>query len=449
MTNKLLPLILLLLLTVVAGCSEQEEPVVALDEANLTVEEIYARFAEAITRPGSVYQVTADMDYDGGYYLMDATRRLWVDVAGDRVRDEGNGEMRAKEEEEETTEGEGPMRYEWKTITTGGATYGHQEQPQDESEPDSKHEARTCHGGNAAVSTVLGCPGWTEDSIKSAEIGEYKGRAAVVLVTTGTSHGEDETTTFTERLYLDRRTLLPIAAEYEGTLDYGEIYAVYGLTTFKSRFVSADSLPGHFFDPASIGYVEHDPEEPLQSDLGITVYWLGKRFESGGGLPPLALKEAWVTDPEKGPGYLLTLEYRPADDEFASAAVTVEEWDIDRWNASHTGIVWPDPNGPPVTVGNWWERPCWERREVELPAGHGTIILAFENDTEDMQPTTAAGERVCPSSPHDRFMALAYLGSTVLQIDAPGILSGDGYQENPFDTLEGMEAVLNGLQSRQ
>ena len=38
-------------------------PTPTLDEANLTVEEVYARFAEAINRPGSIYRVTTRMEH--------------------------------------------------------------------------------------------------------------------------------------------------------------------------------------------------------------------------------------------------------------------------------------------------------------------------------------------------------------------------------------------------
>jgi hypothetical protein len=431
MSIRALPLVLMLLIAAIgAGCSEQEEPTVVLDKANLTVEEVYARFAEAINRPGSIYQVTIDMDHDGGYFAMEATRRLWVDVGRDLVREEGDGEMRWEEE---------TVHYEWRSITAGGGVYKHDEQPQDESDPDSKVEARTCHGGSAAVSAVLGCPAWREESTAQVETGKYGKHSAVIVVTTGTRHGEAGKSIFTDRLYLDGSTLLPIAYESEGTLDDSlEVKPFDALWSFNNRFLPERSLSDDFFDPASIGYVEHDPEEPLESDLGITVYWLGRRFEAGGGLPPLALQDARAPDSEEEPSYRVTLYYRLAEDEFGPWVIELQEWDLDEWGASsrHSALA------------RYWDRPCRDREEVVFPAGRATIFMEFRNEGDIVEPATPGGTRICPDRPYDRFRALAYLSSTVILVDAPGAVTDGSHEDSPYDTLEGMEAVLNGLHPR-
>jgi len=441
MSIRLLPLLLMLLLAAAVGCSEQEEPTVVLDEANLTVEEVYARFAEAINRPGFVYYLTIDVDDDGAPWAMEGTRELWTDPSGDRARHELDMLVHFDED----------ARYQTKVVLIDGAAYSHTLSP-DISDQFSKTRTAPCDFGSAAACLAVEYLGLgylpttanpNEDWVEEIHSGRYHGRSAIIITSAGTTKGEIGTSTFTVRLYIDMRTSLPIALEGEGTFDYGQEGQGNWLYTYKSEFVPADSLPDDFFDPASIGYVEHDPEEPLQGqDLGITVYWLGRRFEADGGLPPLALKQARLADPEKGPGYSLTLDYRLADDEFDPITLTLEEWDIDKWNASNTGIIRTSPDAPPVTVGKWWERPCWERKDIELPAGHATIILGFEHETQEKQPTIAAGERGCPSSPHDRFWALAYLGSTVLEIDAPS-------SDSLYDTLEGMEAVVKGLHPRE
>jgi hypothetical protein len=435
--------VLVLLFAAVAGCGEGGEPEPTPDPANLTVEEVYARFAEAINRPGSIYEVTIEMDQGGGNFTVQGTRKVWVDVGRDLVRGESEVETRA--------EGQEAVRDKSNYIIANGVGYTHAEQREDGGETGTKAEARPCPGVSVAASAVLGCAAWREESTTEVEGGQYEGHPAIIIVTSGISHGEAGTSTYTERLFLDAGTFLPLALEDQGTFDDSNKVTPFQMRwKFKSRFVSAQSLPDDFFDPASIGYVEHDVEEPLQSHLDITVYWLGRRFVPGGSLAALALKEVRVADPGPGPGYTLTIDYRLADDEFASAAVTIQEWDVDMWNAAHTGFVQPSPDEPPVWVGNWWERPCWEQKEVELAAGHAMIILGFENDTEEKQPTVAAGERACPSSPHDHFLAIAYLGSTVFQIAAPATVSyQQGRRESPYDTLEGMEAVVKGLQPRE
>lgn len=222
----------------------------ALDEADLTVEDVYARFAEVVNKPGSIYRVTIRLDYEGGPFgAVTLTTTSWIDVGRNLARD--------KVDTTGILEGE-TVPYASTSIIADGWQYRHYEQPPGSARYD-KVQARTCHGANAAVSSGLGCPGWTEKSTTTLEIGEYEGHGALILVTSGTRWGEDETTTFTERLYLNASTLLPIALEGEGDTDYGDIYHGSWLYTYQNDFVSADSLPDDFFDPASIGYVEPTP----------------------------------------------------------------------------------------------------------------------------------------------------------------------------------------------
>ena len=443
MSIRLLPLVLLLLIAAIgAGCSEQEQPAVALDEDNLTVEEVYARFAEAITRPGSIYQVTIDMDYDAGSFTVEGTRRLWVDVERDLVREKGDWRVPSED---------GTRENKWIFITRDGALYKHAEEPGEEI-PDTKSEARTCHGGNAAVSAVLGCAGSTEESTKTAEMGEYEGRAAVVLVTTGISHGEDETITFTKKLYLAAGTLLPIAMESDEDWGVGGEYPVRQLWTYKNDYTSARSVPDDFFDPASIGYAEKDLDDTLDSDLGITVYWLGEQFEAGGGLPPLALR---VADSGRYSTYRLSLMYGPADDEFANSIVWLQEWDATEWNSFNSPSFPPPVRGMPtpaprITGGNYWDNPCCERKEITLPDGRATLIGCFLDQSAVIWPATPGGQPGCPDRPRDDFSAHVYSGSTVVVVDAPAaVTSESGRVESPYNSLEGIEAVARGLHPRE
>jgi hypothetical protein len=428
---------------VLIGCGsgtrdeEQQRPTLTLDEANLTVDDVYARFAEVINRPGSVYRATIDVNSDGGYYSMEGTRTLWADVGQDMAREEGDATI--------SSEGES-YRDKWRSITVDGGEYrAPHEDAAGASESGSKVRARTCHGANEAVSAVLGCPGWTEKSTTSLEIGEYKGHHAVILVTSGTRHGEDETTTFTERLYLNASTLLPIALEGEGDTDYGEIYHGTWLYKYENEFVSADSLPDDFFDPASIGYVEPDPEAQLNDD-GFTVYWLGRDFDGVSGLPSLALSDlgSRIRDP-------LMLNYRPANDEFGPMILSLNEYSKDAWSKSQE---FPPPRGAtPVPADNWWEQPC---KDIDMSTGHATLVLDLGNETENGQALLASGERACIFKAsqginlNDRFFALVFLDPTVIQIDAPLALDDKGvWNESPYNSLEGMKAAVRALQPRE
>ena len=444
-----LTLIPLLALPLLAGChngagDEELGPTPALDEANLTVEEVYRGFAEAIDRPGFVYHMQIDLEQDGAPWAMEGNEEVWVDVGGNRARDKIDLLLHFDEE----------TRYQVEAVLVNGGRYSRNISPADAREPLSKVRAESCDAGNAAtclaVNLLIAEPDSSADFTSEVRLGSYGKRPAIVITGAGTASNEIGTSTTTARLYLNRDTYLPMAQEGQGTFDYGREGQGDWRYTYETEFVPTGSLPEDFFQPASIGYVEPNPEAPLaNADLGITVYWLGTSSEGGEGLPPLALRSARVDDPERGPGYSLTMDYRLSEDEFGSGVVTLEEWDLSEWNASHTGLIQADPIGPPVKVGNWWERPCWENRDVELPAGRAVIVLGFESDTMEKQPTAASGQHVCASSPHDRFFAIAYLGSTVIHVDAPATIGYHGEStENPYDSLEGMEAIVRALQAQ-
>lgn len=400
-------------------------PVADLPVADLSVEEVYARFAEAITRPGHVYHAEVEISQDAGLFSYDATTEYWVDAERDLARQETEAALQDGQTQR------------IQTIIAGGARY----RSATEDQPSTKVEARACHGTNAAIASVIGCPGPTEESTKTVETGRYENKAAIVVVTTGTFSGSDETFTFTQRLYLDDETFLPIAAQSEGTVDYGEVERTSGLSRYRNDFLPADSLPQDFFDPASIGYVERDPEEPLRTgDPGITVYWLGRDYAGSGGLPPLTLAIAYV-QPERLESYRLSLEYKLAEDQFGTPAIALQEWDAEEWDAflaqSHGG--------------NWWEWPCKESKELMVDGRRAVVHMGFEDETMGRPEILPEGPQdfVCPDVPYDRFITHIYLDSTVVTMRAGEVCSVEGCVDSPYDTLEGIEAIVRALQPRE
>jgi hypothetical protein len=379
------------------------------------VEELYARVAEAITRPGQVYHAVMEVEQEGGPFSYSGTVETWLDTKRDVARQQA-----------EFLIGEQAKRS--RTIIAGGALY----RSPTEDQSSSRVEAPRCYGGSASASSVLGCPGPTEESTKAVEAGEYGGKPVIVLVTIGTSSGADETFTFTSRLYLDPETFLPIASETEGTMDYGDVYPLRGESHFRTEFIAADSLPDDFFDPDSIGYVQRDPEEPLRTaDPGITVYWLGREYEGSEGLPPLKLAGAYVPE-RRLPPYRLSLEYKLAEDEFGTPALALQEWDAEEWDAFLAGS----------RGGNWWQNPCFEERELTLDGRRAVVYLGFETE---LWRTGGA----CPTGPYDRFIAHAYVGSTVVQIEGSQVCDRDGCRNSPYDSVEGMEAIARALKPRE
>jgi hypothetical protein len=259
---------------------------------------------------------------------------------------------------------------------------------------------------------AIGCP----QPGTVAQRGRYAGRPAIVLVR-GTATG-------TWLLYLDARTFLPLAGALTGL--FSEVTPPQPLQErmdFTHAFIPVHAVPAHFLDPAAF-----NPEAPLNHvPRGFTVYWLGARFAGGRGLPPLVPEQVEMAEPG-GPGYQFILSYAPADDPHGPAAVTLQEWPLARW--------WRLPAGSKPPYG-----PCWAHRDITTPRGRARILLGFE-------PAPGPGSKSCPAPPYNRFNAIAYLGQTVVFVDAPGFTAGTLSGVSPYNTRQGIEMIVRALQPR-
>ena len=285
-----------------------------------------------------------------------------------------------------------------------------------------------CPGATLAASAVLsnfGCPTYTGQSTTVVQQGRYGGHPAIVLISSGTSCGDDGCSASISRLYLDPHTFLPIAQETTGQMNFGpgRIQPLRGRWVYVHTFVPAHAVSARFFDPAAIGYVT--PEAQLNHvPRGFTVYWLGARFAGGRGLPPLVPEQVEMAEPG-GPGYQFILSYAPADDPHGPAAVRLQEWPLARWWRAR----W-SPYGP-----------CWAHRDITTPRGRARILLGFD-------PAPGPGSKSCPAPPYNRFNAIAYLGQTVVFVDAPGFTAGTRSGVSPYNTRKGIEMVVRALQPR-
>jgi hypothetical protein len=431
----------LLFLMVGAGCwwgedgRETATPDSTAGLSSLTLEDVYSRLAQAITRPGSVFH--ASMSYDvaelGAFQV-----EVWVDLPRGLTRYEWVPSPALMESADVA---------EYVSIVAGDIEYFRN--------PDraSKRGATTCLGADSpALSAILGCGFLPEDATARIETGvQYEGRAGVALVTEGASEGAEETaTSFASRLYLDETSFLPLARTWKSTSG-GE--TVEFTVPYDTDFLSIDSLPEDIFDPASLAYTEEDPAQVLDvADLGITIYWLGREFPGEGDLPPLSLARVFTPGPwpSEGPGDKAQLEYEAADDEFGSVLVTLREWSLDEWKAAADRSI----GGLP------WQGPCVETTELDLEGGRAVIFMGYETEPLAPPAPVAAGTTLvptpelpsppteCPEGPFDRFMTHAYLGSTVVLVNAPISPSG-GALPGPYNSLEGMEAVLKALRPRE
>lgn len=410
-----LPLAALLLAAAVAwmrvGSREVASPTPA------SVEDVYHRTEEELRRRGGVYAVTVSADDDLGLVAYRGTIRLWVDARRDISREERElGEL-GRYTMVTTREARYALERDGRITTTSG-------------------KAWRCYGVGVAASAVLGCPGPTERSTTTLSAGEYGGRRTVVLTTTGTMSGSDETFTFTRLLHLDTATYLPVAADSEGHVDFGQVRPTRQRHVYTGTFVAAGAVPANHFEPASLGHVAPDVTKALDGARDLGVYWLGSRSRGERGLPDLVLSRVDVPSP-MGPGYRFSLQYAPADDRFAPPVVTLQLWPRAAWDA-----FLRQSRG-----ANFWEDPCFRRDELALDAGRATVFSGVDTGMVRV-PAATAPSGGCPGGPPDRFFAHAFFDDAVVLVDAPSVFRTTGKVLSPYNSYDGVIAVVRGLRLR-
>lgn len=414
------------------GCGTATPPASEQADTNIgetgapTVEEVYRGLEQTLKRPGYFFHSTIGSEMPADPSSATGTNQIWIDAERDVAREEISPSPANRIFMKSTS------------IIANGKKY--RLDPHGEV---SELEPIRCHGASAVISLVLGCPGPIGQWTTTVETGRYDGKPTIVLVTSGTVEGPDGRANSTDRRHLETDTYLPIALEHDVTEDHGETKTTVsrGTGVFTNEFVPADSLPGNFFDPASIGYVKVNPAGQLRAtSWGIPVYWLGQKADGTGGLPGLVLGHVEVPR-YPGPGYKFILQYRGADAPGGPPLLSVEEWSAADWDAIDSTNR---TKGPPR-----WENPCWEREELELPDGRATIFSGFASEPTPATTSDAStSEAGCPDRPYDLFMAHVELGPTFLVIRAPSgrVLGKTGLVQSPYDTREGMEAAVKALQ---
>ena len=392
-----------------AACPSATTPAATGDGGELTVEELTDRVAEAITCPGYAFRIHMAGEFESGPYRSSGEADIWIDLERNQGRAESHGFFGSVEEEDSE------LQEVWDvTIVRSDGEYTGARAPDN---PAARRRPPGCHGPDReALGLILRCEGPTEELEMTVERNvAYRGRNAIAYVATGTSSGEDERSDTTSRVYLDRDTFLPLGSTSEGTVDVGEVYAVDSDVPLQYEFVPLDSLPPDFFDPVSIGYVAVDPEERLEAqDFGVPVYWLGREFAGGDGLPALSLKG--VSGRE--------IIYRRADDDFGSATVILVLYSQKQWE----------------TLPGRLRGRCVQSRDLGLADRQATIYS--DNDDERADAPGAA----CP--PPDRFTATVFIDDTVVEIRAP-TLGGPRVLRSPYDSELGMELLIRSLTPRQ
>ena len=184
----------------------------------------------------------------------------------------------------------------------------------------------------------------------------------------------------------------------------------------------------HIRNPTRYALAERfDGEVPLDDPaVDVPVYWLGRNFHPGGGLPDNRLFDSYFTGkatPEtfdgfaEGPGAPLNIRYE---------TIRLGTW---------TPATWPvfadSKTGKAITS---WK--CTQTRTIALPEGTATIFGGYKKNFKR-----------CPDEAPNAFTAWADIGGVKVVVNAP--FAADFIEVgNPYGSFAGMEAIVRNLTPR-
>jgi hypothetical protein len=174
-----------------------------------------------------------------------------------------------------------------------------------------------------------------------------------------------------------------------------------------------------------------DGEVPLDDPaLETPVYWPGRHFRPGSGLPNDRLYGSYSSDgsEEETPGALLYLGYE---------RIRLATW---------TQATWPQYADTPAAraISSWH---CTQTKTIEVPGGYATIYGGYKENY-----------RRCPTEAPRAFTARAYIDDLVIAVNPiplsppgpPGFPPPALFIEtgNPYGSFKGMEAIVRALRLR-
>ena len=186
----------------------------------------------------------------------------------------------------------------------------------------------------------------------------------------------------------------------------------------QEKRIEGKAEPGRTIDT-----VELQLDDPT---LHLPVYWLGRVFDPGEGLPRLTLEEAVVLG--TGPGNAVKLDYGGAvGNRFT--ALTLDLWEPASWRRFRRTLV-----GRLV-----WDSDCARKTIVRLPNGHAEIFEGYG--------TPRPLEPPCPTRPPDRVLAHVYIDGVVVAVNMPYCYAcaAGSPTKNPYETVPRMTAIARGL----
>jgi hypothetical protein len=208
------------------------------------------------------------------------------------------------------------------------------------------------------------------------------------------------------------------------------IVAVGGSFAANDRVVAelAPRQQAHIRKPTRYTRAERfDGEVPLNDpSLEMPVYWLGRNFRPGEGLPDNRLFASFALDgsEEEEPGALLGIWYRQ---------IRLYTW---------TEATWPQYASSPEAhaIASWH---CTKKKTIELAGGYATIYGGYKKNYGR-----------CPDQAPQAFIARVHIGDLVIGVNpiTIGPPNPPGFPQtffietgNPYESFKGMEAIARGL----
>ncbi|HEU5252324.1 MAG TPA: hypothetical protein VFU16_03230 [Solirubrobacterales bacterium] len=175
--------------------------------------------------------------------------------------------------------------------------------------------------------------------------------------------------------------------------------------------------------PTPYTEAERDDTEVLLDDPALTfpVYWVGRTFAPGGGLPPTELEEAFTLEGGRGgpPGQLVALWYD---------GLTIDLW---------TRTTWKRYVNSRLAEVNLAAR-CVSKEPLALAGGSATLYGTYDRRFR----------KKCPRGKPDRYYAVAHLGGMVVGVNLGVCLNCRGGVGGPYGDKRGVIAVLRALAPR-
>jgi hypothetical protein len=259
------------------------------------------------------------------------------------------------------------------------------------------------------------------------------------------------------RFHIDAKTHLPLAIVQSLDSD-PDRRTTGGLIRFNGSFISADKLPAGGFSPDALGYIPPDEEERRKlerPDLQTPVYWLGRTFDPGGGLPVLGglYVNSYGPRPSRGdePNIQLGLAYRGSD-----GGVRLDIYPPGDWEEFTVRLggnfpwTWCSASREFVTANATVTiRAAYEAFPYHFD-GHVVAVRPGETPPPPAPPTIPPLKtEPCPTTPPDRFLAEVRFKDATVVINGTLSYGGqDGTHWGVFDTPAALEAVARGIKLR-